>query len=66
MRFELIPLKPQFNMQTFTPYLLKKIPRIGFEPILMAHETIELPITPPKTKIKMQVGFEPTQIIAKK
>lgn len=52
MRFELIPLKPQFNMQTFTPYLyIIKIPGIGFEPILMAHETIELPITPPK-KIK--------------
>ena len=39
--------------------------RIGLEPILMAHETIELPITPPKKK-KTRIGLEPIQIIAKK
>jgi hypothetical protein len=56
MRFELIPLKPQFNMRTITPHLIKKfkISEVGLEPTLMAHETIELPFTPPKIFYKKQ------------
>ena len=63
MRFELIPLKPQFNMRTitphhttFTPHHIKKskIPEVGLEPTLMAHETIELPFTPPIAFYKKQ------------